>query len=408
MTHETAIVTSPVPHSSDHAGSLGGIVYFGNDWFAENRTSSHHIARLLAQRLPVLYIETPGMRAPSASKRDFKKLWRKLVKATKPPQLMPEHVWVMTMPQIPFRRLPLVGWLNRALGRYLVKRAIRELGLRDIALWFVVPHPGALVGQLGEEFVVYYCIDDYSGLPDVDQTKIARMDEDLTRAADQVFVAAASLLDRKKALNQTATLSPHGVDFSHFHRASEPETPVAEGACNLRHPVIGFFGSIGGWTDVDLLLHVAKTHPEWTLLLIGFASADVRELEKCSNVILTGSRPYEELPEWAKAFDVAVLPYRLNHGSINANPLKLREYLATGKPVVAISTPEVERFAHCVHVAHDREEFVQKIQEALTEDTEAKKRMRLQEVMGSTWQARVKDVLQVVEAGIAKKRSGRE
>src|ERR1700685_1413555 len=82
------------------------IVYFGNDWFAENRTSSHHIARWLGERFPVLYIETPGMRAPSASRRDFKKLWRKLIRALRPPQRVGESLWVMTMPQIPFRRLP--------------------------------------------------------------------------------------------------------------------------------------------------------------------------------------------------------------------------------------------------------------------------------------------------------------
>jgi hypothetical protein len=57
---------------SEAASPLGprGIVYFGNDWFAENRTSSHHIARRLAQVAPLLYVSSPGMRAPQASGRD--------------------------------------------------------------------------------------------------------------------------------------------------------------------------------------------------------------------------------------------------------------------------------------------------------------------------------------------------
>ena len=405
MTQEsTVFMNSEAPDFHPDALPAGcGIVYFGNDWFAENRTSSHHIARLLGQRFPLLYIETPGMRAPAASGRDFKKIWRKLRRAAAPPQMVRDHLWVMTMPQIPFRRLPLVRRLNRMYGQFAVKRAIRRLGFRRPVLWFVVPHPGELAGHLGESFVVYYCIDDYSGLPDVDQEEIARLDDGLTRAADQVFVASTTLLERKRQISPTTAHSPHGVDFDHFQRASDPGQPVAEGARDLRHPVIGYFGSIGGWTDIDLLVHLARTRPEWTLLLIGLPSVDVRELRKCTNVVFAGVQPYEKLPEWARAFDVAILPYRLNQGSVNANPLKLREYLATGKPVVAVSTPEVERFSHCVRIARSREEFLEKIDEALTRDTAAEKQARTREVMGSTWEARAETAWKTVAAAMAKK-----
>ena len=398
--------------ASDAAGSQalpGGlsIVYFGNDWFAENRTSSHHIARWLGERFPVLYIETPGMRAPTASRRDFKKLWQKLSRALRPPQRVAPQMWVMTMPQIPYRRWPFIGQLNKLYGRYIVRRAMRQLGFREVVSWFVVPHPGALARQLGEKFVVYYCIDDYSGLPDVDCGEIARLDAGLTRAADQIFAASTTLLERKRKLRPATVFSPHGVDFDHFQKAAAPATPVPEEARKLQHPVIGFFGSIGGWVDVDLLLDLARSKPEWTLLMIGLVSADVRELRTCPNVVFAGAQPYESLPEWAKAFDVAILPYRLNQGSINANPLKLREYLATGKPVVAVSTPEVDRFAHCVGIAHTRDEFLRKIEEALAHDSAAQKQARISEVMGCTWEARATEVLKVVAAGMAAK-SGRK
>jgi glycosyltransferase involved in cell wall biosynthesis len=396
---------------SDVAGGKalpGGlsIVYFGNDWFAENRTSSHHIARWLGERFPVLYIETPGMRAPSASRRDFKKLWRKLSRALHPPQRVARQMWVMTMPQIPYRRWPFIGQLNKLYGRYIVRRAMRLLGFRQVVSWFVVPHPGALARQLGERFVVYYCIDDYSGLPDVDCVEIARLDAALTSTADQVFAASTTLLERKRKIRPATVFSPHGVDFDHFQKADAPATPVPEEARNLRHPVIGFFGSIGGWVDVDLLLDLARSKPEWTLLMIGLVSADVRELRNCPNVVFAGAQPYERLPEWAKAFDVAILPYRLSQGSISANPLKLREYLATGKPVVAVSTPEVDRFAHCVRIAHNRDEFLRKVEDALTNDSEAQKQARIDEVTGCTWEARAAEVLNVVAAGMAEKHAG--
>ena len=89
------------------------VVYFGNDWFAENRTSSHHIARRLGKIVPVLYIETPGSRSPQSSVRDVRKLWRKLARALAPPQKVGERFYVATIPQIPFRKLPLIDGLNR-------------------------------------------------------------------------------------------------------------------------------------------------------------------------------------------------------------------------------------------------------------------------------------------------------
>src|SRR5262245_2217684 len=113
------------------------IVYFGNDWSAENRTSSHHIAERLAARMPLLYIDSPGLRAPKASGRDFRKIFRKLASALRPPRPIGPHMWHMSTPQIPFRRLPLINSLNRFLGQSLVKRALRRLGFRDLISWFV-------------------------------------------------------------------------------------------------------------------------------------------------------------------------------------------------------------------------------------------------------------------------------
>src|SRR4051794_24592785 len=145
-----------------------GVVYFGNDWFAENRTSSHHIARRLSRIVPVLYIETPGIRAPQSTARDLRKLWRKLSAAFAPSRAIDEKLFVKTIPQIPFRKLPLINRINRRLAEWLARREIRRLGFKRIVSWFVTPHPGALAGHLGESLIVYYCIDDYAAYPGMD------------------------------------------------------------------------------------------------------------------------------------------------------------------------------------------------------------------------------------------------
>lgn len=380
-----------------------GIVYFGNVWTAENRTSSHHIARRLGERFPLLYVECPGMRPPTVQSRDVRKLWRTLSHTFQAPRRLGDHMWLCTIPQLPFARLPGVQFLNQWFGMAAVRRAIGRVGFKRMILWFVVPHPGFLAGRLGEALSVYYCIDDYAAHPDVDRDAIQRADEQLTRKADQVFVAPPGLLESKQRLNPYILFSPHGVDVDLFAQAVRPETPVAPGAASLPHPVIGFFGLLGAWIDVPLLEQIAETHPEWTLLIVGRVATDVTRLKELHNVSFVGPQPYEELPQWAKAFDVAVIPYLRNRQVINANPLKLREYLATGKPVVAVSTPEIDRFGDCVRVAADAEDFVRKIEEALGGDTPEQQESRMNAVRAMTWDARVEETIAAVEQALRRK-----
>ncbi len=124
--------------------------------------------------------------------------------------------------------------------------------------------------------------------------------------------------------------------------ASDPATEIAPGARDLAHPVIGYFGSLHEWIDLDLIEWLARARPAWTFMLVGHAAVDVAHLAALPNVRLAGAQPYESLPTWAKAFDAAIIPYRRTRQTENANPLKLREYLATGKPVVSVRNPEIE------------------------------------------------------------------
>lgn len=379
-----------------------GIVYFGNDWNAENRTSSHHVASRLAQRMPVLYVDSPGMRAPNASGRDLRKAWRKLSAALRKPELVHPGFWRCTVPQLPFRRIPGIDAFNRMFGRWAVRRALRSARIDRCISWFVLPHPGFLAGKLGEDLCVYYCIDDYAAHPGVDAGMISIRDEALSRHADLLFVAPPALLESKRALNPRTHYSPHGVDADLFRRANAVETEIPPQARGLAKPVIGYIGSLHEWIDFELIAWLAKQRPHWTFLMVGHAAADVGELRTLANVHLAGAQPYPTLPCWAKAFDAAIIPYRLNRQVANANPLKLREYLATGKPVVSVRNPEIEKFAQWVRIADDREAFLQALEHALAEDNPQAAAERIAAVADQTWDRRVDDVLAVVAQALVR------
>lgn len=383
--------TSPLASST--------IVYFGNDWAAENRTSSHHVARWLAQRYRVIYVECPGLRAPKSTGRDLKKVVGKVRLALRGPRPQPEGLKVQTLLQIPLHRFNLVRFANRHLMRAALRRMLRNEGVEDAVTWFVVPHLAPVVGALGERASVYYCIDDYAALPDVDVDAVRAMDDELTRKADLVFVASDTLLERKRRLNSRTYLSPHGVDFDHFVRAQDPALPVPADIAHLPRPIIGFFGLIEQWIELRLIDYLATQRPQWSFLMVGRVAVPDADVPKRPNIHFIGRRPYETLPAYGKAFDAAIIPYHLTPQVLHSNPIKLREYMAMGRPIVSVSTPEIDKFADVVRIARSREEFLAKLDEAVSRGLTDEERTRQTErASRMTWAARLERVARLVDA----------
>ena len=376
-------------------------IYFGNDWFAENRTSSHHISRRIGERYPVLYVEVPGMRAPKANARDFRKVMEKLRSAFKPPQQVGPHFWRMTMPQIPFNKFGVVRAMNRVFSRYMVRKAVRKLGFHDTVAWFHIPHPGFLAKHLGETLTVYYCVDEYSKYPDVNATAIKNLDNSLTRASDIVFTCNQPLADDRVALNPNIFVSPHGVDAEVFALATAPETPIPDAVKDLPRPIIGSWGLIDQRVDLAIVEHIARARPQWTILMIGRPAVDLSALKVMPNVVFTGVRPYAELPQWSKAIDVCILPYVRTEMIIQSSPLKLREYLASGKPIVSVPLPETEMLGDAIKTAVDGPGFVAAIETALATDTPELVAVRRKAIEGNTWDAVAANALAKIEAQMA-------
>jgi glycosyltransferase involved in cell wall biosynthesis len=379
---------------SDHRPA---VLYFGNDWFAENRTSSHHIARWLAGRHRVYYVECPGLRAPQGSGRDLKKLVQKLWKSLQGARQVPEGLKVKTLFQIPFHRFGLVRWLNRQLISGSVRWLMWREGIDRPITWFMIPHLASIVGRIGERLSVYYCIDDYGSLSDVNEAIVRRMDDETTRRADLVFIASGTLLEAKLRINPNTIVSPHGVDVDHFGRAQDDRLPIPSDTADFPGPVVGFFGLIERRIDLELVDYLAQARPHWTFLLIGRVALPEQDIPQRPNVRFIGKRPYESLPAYGKQFDAAIIPYRQTKFNYHANPLKLREYLAMGKPVVTVSTPEIEKYADVVEIAHSHQEFLAKLDEVLIRPASpAEIQRRIESVAGESWDARMNAVLEIV------------
>lgn len=396
---------TPVTPPAPALGPGTVVLYFGNDWFADNRTSSHQIARQLAKRFRVFYIECPGWRAPRASGRDLKKAVVKLWRFLRGTRATGEGVRVRTLFQLPFHRFAAVRWLNRRIVRATLGWTAWRHGITTPVAWFHVPHVPFLVSALGECLSVYYCIDDYAAYPGVHPETVRAMDEDTTRKADIVFVASDTLLAAKQALNANTHVSPHGVEFEHFARAQDPALPVPADVAHLIGPVVGFFGLIESFVDLDLIDWLAAQRPGWQFLFLGRVAVPADALPRQPNVHFLGQRPYADLPAYAKRFDACIIPYRSGAWSFHANPIKLREYLATGKPVVSVATPQMNAFADVVEVARDREAFLAGLDRVIRAPSGDGAARRMARVARSGWAERVDAVVATLRAELTAPRT---
>src|SRR5205823_5942351 len=179
-----------------------------------------------------------------------------------------------------------------------------------------------------------------------------------------VICSSEKLRLDKARTNPNSHLVQHGVDIEHFAKAYDPRTTIPDEVKNLPGPVIGFWGLIADWVDLQLIRHVADAFSGGTVVLLGSATTDLSPLAGARNIRHLGRRPYADLPRYAKAFDVALMPFRVNELTLAANPLKVREYLAAGLPVVSTDIPEVARLGAC-RIGKDPDEIVREIAAAL-------------------------------------------
>lgn len=372
------------------------IVCVASSWYGDP-TSKHHVMSLLSERNHVIWVNYHASRRPRLSRGDFATIWQKLRQVRRGVDRVTPQLQVLTPLLLPFPGLPGVRAFNRAVLVRRLKARIRRLGSRPIQVWSFAPDVSFLAGQLDEELLLYYCVDEFSEFEGYDKELVLRQERELMDRADLVVTTARALQASKSPLHPNTHLVPHGVDWSHFAPALSEETAVPEELRGLEGPVLGFFGLISDWVDRDLLADVARARPDWNVVLIGSTVVDVAELEALPNVHLLGRRPYEALPAYAKAFDVALIPFVVNELTRNTNPIKLREYLSAGCPVVSTPLPEVELYREHVQIAA-ADEFVAACDRALNQDSIEQRVARSSAMRNESWPAKVELLSDLVDS----------
>ena len=375
-----------LPATKANSLAYDNIVCFAKDW-EECPTSNNHVMIELAKTHRVLWLNSIATRTPRlSSSRDVKKIIRKLWSFAAGPKRVGEKMWVYTPLVLPLPHNKFAKMINERILRLIIRWLSHRLGMKAFQLWSFLPNAADYVGKLGEALVVYYCVDEWAKFNYLDSERTVEAERRLVASADLVFASAQSLVADRRPLNSETHLSRHGVDHALFSAALNGTTQIPTDVASLTRPLLGFYGTLQDWVDFRLIRYLAERHPEWSIVLIGPVLTDVSSLSGLGNVHLLGRKPQAVLPNYCKAFSVGIIPYQVDDRTLHVNPLKLREYLSAGLPVVSTPLPEVEDYRRYCAIAHTREEFERAVECAVRVDSAESRRERSEAMRGETWE----------------------
>lgn len=383
-------------------------IVFSDDW-GRHPFSCQHIMKHFLPGNRLLWVNTIGMRTPRLSLYDIKRSFEKVASWIRPnasasPEPLPHNLRILSPVMIPYNTISAVRFFNRESVVRSVQKAMRDWGFTKPVLLTTQPLASDYVGRFGERLVVYYCVDDFTVWPGMNQPELVRGMEDSLLARSDLVTAVSDSLCASRSNGRTPTrLLTHGVDVEHFRQAAQP-LPRPEALRGLGGPIIGFFGLIDSHFDRELTAALLDARPGWQIVCIGTRRIDLGELEKRPNFHWLPPVPYAELPSYAAAFDVAVIPYKVNEHTQTASPLKLREYIATGKPVVTTPMADVFRFQNHIAIAGTDREFIAAIEKALASPPvpEAQE----QALAGESWKDKAALLSSWIEEGLEQRPAG--
>lgn len=373
------------------------ICFGGVDWWYHNRGHFDlQIMREFSSHVPVLYVNSIGMRFPKVGEGAMflTRIARKLRSMRRGVVQVRDGFGVYSPLSVPGKRAQQLSTPVLALQ---VRRAAKKLGFRRPLLWISNPVAWEVAGRLGECGLVYCRTDRYEAFPGVDPEKIIAYDRALKQAADATVFCATAVLEAERDQCKNAVFVDHGVDFDAFAESSEAPEPAA--LAGIPHPRVGFIGGIDAHTfDPPLFKAVVERLPDVQFVLVGGTTLPEGWLE-APNAHFLGQKPYDEVAAYPGHCDVLVMPWNKSDWIAACNPIKLKEYLATGKPIVTTGFKELDRYEGFVRIASDPDGFAAAIRDAIAKPGDAA--ARRERVRNETWTHQAERALDRISAALA-------
>jgi len=377
--------------------NLDVVCFGGEDWWYHNRGHfDMQLMRRFARLGTTIYINSIVMQKPriSQGKKFLQKLSRKAKSIFTGLKKTDAGFWAYSPFSLPAYHLRFGIAVNDILLRFQISAVAKKLGLHNPIVWVACPVACDIALKMNKARLVYQRTDRYEDDPGVDKATIQAYDRTLKTNADITIYVSRALYDEEHGQCRRALFLDHGVDYETFVSAEQNQY-VPFDIATIKKPIVGYFGGLADHkVDLQLTEQLTKLLPDFSFVFVGDVPQNFRDKLDRENVWILGKKPYEQIPHYGKRFDVAILPWKKNRWTEAANPIKLKEYLALGKPVV--STPaftEVQNYLDVVYVAETSEDFAQAIEKSLTEDSPKRIAARRNKVINDSWDSKLQILL---------------
>jgi glycosyltransferase involved in cell wall biosynthesis len=389
------------------------ICFGGEDWWYHHPHSKAHLMRRFARAgNKVIFLNSISMGLPSLGHKDIlPRISRKLRSYSKLARETAEGITVVSPASLPFFGSKAARAINRGLLRSQIQRLTANRGFSKPILWIAIPTAAEMIGCFDESLVIYHISDKYDANTmdhATDPAAIRRLHEKAIAGADIIFYSGRKLMSEATSGRERSYLLEQAVDFDHWagldRRVRSGDLQIASEIERIPRPRLGYFGAIEPWlVDQELIKKAARQRPDWQWIFIGNLSRGL-EIESLPNTHFLPPVAYDDLPSYAAGFDVCVLPWETQQAFTSyGSAIKVREYLATGKPVVIAPLPEYEPMADVLRIARSRDQFLSLVADALNETGEDAARDRQAAVAAGTWDARAEWVSELIERKLAER-----
>lgn len=382
------------------AKKFDGICCFGGeDWWYHNRGHiDMQLMRNYAKSDKVLYVNSIVMQKPkfTQGRKFIHKLVRKAKSIFRGLQKQDANFWVYSPVSLPLHHIDWASKINRMLLKGQVVSVLRMLGIRDPVVWVACPAACEAAVRMRKSKLVYQRTDRYEEYPNVDVEAIREYDRRLKKCADLTIFVNRRLYEEEASQCRKAIYLDHGVDYDMFANA-ENDKEKPDDMKEITRPIAGFFGGIDDHTsDIGFIEQVIDLLPDINFVFVGKASADISRLVLKPNVWMLGQKPYGRIPHYGKWFDVAFMPWRQGRWIEACNPIKLKEYLSLGKPIVSTPFPELAYYRDVTYEAATPQEFADCIKRAIAEDSSERIAARRKKVASATWASKATLAMQAL------------
>lgn len=385
-------------------------VSFSLNYWEDLWQSRHQIMGALARKHKVLFVSPPYNLSEVL----------KLRKASGIPQtglkFRAANLHTLVFPKYLARsyRFPRIEHLINNFRERKVRRVMGKLQFQDTVLFIWHPQFAGLVGRLGEALICYYVDDDFSGYVGESEERrkaLFRAEDELLRRADVVFANGPALLRQKNRYGNAINV-PMTADFELFSRSRLGETQVPRELEAIPHPRIGFAGNVNDKVDLALTIRLAKECPHWSFVFVGPLNVreahhltEVELAKQLPNIFFLGSKAREMLPAYIKGFDVCTMCYRNEGWARSIYPLKLHEYLASGKPVIGTGLESIREFSDVVRIADTPDKWREELRLALADKDQAVVERRVQVAYENRLETRIAIIETVLEEKLRERMS---